>query len=200
MLDHDYRLNTYINNYFSLLKVLYRYRCGLRSCVGGLMGPTWFLSAPDGPHIGPMNFAIREVCLGGIGNMLYCDYDDHLVIAVYILTIFYMHGHTTLQCGIWCAGCFQYLDKSLNSTEKYLPVKDKNRTVLGCQLFLHITKEGYVYITNINGQWIVEYYHPPKHCVTGAVLALVIELRSMRQNPPWINTDQYPFRKFSMMR
>ena len=24
------------------------------------MGPTWVLSAPDGPHIGPMNLFIRE--------------------------------------------------------------------------------------------------------------------------------------------
>ena len=24
------------------------------------MGPTWVLSAPDGPHIGPMNLAIKE--------------------------------------------------------------------------------------------------------------------------------------------
>ena len=23
------------------------------------MGPTWALSPPDGPHVGPMNFAIR---------------------------------------------------------------------------------------------------------------------------------------------
>ena len=23
------------------------------------MGPTWVLSAPDGPHVGPMNLAIR---------------------------------------------------------------------------------------------------------------------------------------------
>ena len=27
------------------------------------MGPTWVLSAPDGPHVGPMNFAIREIKL-----------------------------------------------------------------------------------------------------------------------------------------
>ena len=26
---------------------------------GANMGPTWVLSAPDGPHIGPMNHAIR---------------------------------------------------------------------------------------------------------------------------------------------
>ena len=27
---------------------------------GASMGPTWVLSAPDGPHVGPMNLAIRD--------------------------------------------------------------------------------------------------------------------------------------------
>ena len=27
---------------------------------GANMGLTWFLSAPDGPHFGPMNLAIRD--------------------------------------------------------------------------------------------------------------------------------------------
>ena len=27
------------------------------------MGPTWVLSSPDGPHVGPMNFAIRAYTL-----------------------------------------------------------------------------------------------------------------------------------------
>ena len=26
---------------------------------GAIMGPTWVLSAPDGPHVGPMNLTIR---------------------------------------------------------------------------------------------------------------------------------------------
>ena len=26
---------------------------------GANMGPTWVLAAPDGPHVGPMNLAIR---------------------------------------------------------------------------------------------------------------------------------------------
>ena len=26
---------------------------------GANMGPNWVLSAPDGPHVGPMNLAIR---------------------------------------------------------------------------------------------------------------------------------------------
>ena len=28
---------------------------------GANMGPTWVLSAPDGPHVGPMNLAIRGI-------------------------------------------------------------------------------------------------------------------------------------------
>ena len=24
------------------------------------MGPTWVLSAPDGPHVGPVNLAVRD--------------------------------------------------------------------------------------------------------------------------------------------
>ena len=28
---------------------------------GANMGPTWVLSAPDGPHVGPMNLAIRDM-------------------------------------------------------------------------------------------------------------------------------------------
>ena len=27
---------------------------------GANMGPTWVLSAPDGPHVGPKNVVIRE--------------------------------------------------------------------------------------------------------------------------------------------
>ena len=30
---------------------------------GANMGPTWVMSAPGGPHVGPMNLAIRDVCL-----------------------------------------------------------------------------------------------------------------------------------------
>ena len=37
------------------------------------MGPTWVLSAPDGPHVGPMNFAIREACHNG-----YCHHDMNM--------------------------------------------------------------------------------------------------------------------------
>ena len=38
-------------------------------CVAN-MGPTWVLSAPDGPHVGPMNLAIR-VTLHATKGMVY---------------------------------------------------------------------------------------------------------------------------------
>ena len=31
---------------------------------GANMGPTWVLSAPDGPHVGPMDLTIRDVTTG----------------------------------------------------------------------------------------------------------------------------------------
>ena len=35
------------------------YACPDSKVHGANMGPTWVLSAPDGPHVGPMNLAIR---------------------------------------------------------------------------------------------------------------------------------------------
>ena len=37
------------------------------------MGPTWVLSAPDGPQVGPMNLAIRGVVYGKISPRNYAD-------------------------------------------------------------------------------------------------------------------------------
>ena len=34
-----------------------------REVPGANMGPTWDLSAPDGPHVGPINLAIRAIHL-----------------------------------------------------------------------------------------------------------------------------------------
>ena len=33
-------------------------------------GPTWALSAPDGPQVGPINLAIRDVCYLELGSMV----------------------------------------------------------------------------------------------------------------------------------
>ena len=39
------------------------------SIVGANMGLTWVLSAPDGPHVGPMNLVIRGIlALGKAGH------------------------------------------------------------------------------------------------------------------------------------
>ena len=48
----------------ALLLTLHKSRCTPDSKVHGAnMGPTWVLSAPDGPHVGPMNLAIMVVSL-----------------------------------------------------------------------------------------------------------------------------------------
>ena len=39
---------------------------------GANMGPTWVLSAPDGPHVGPMNLAIMAT-LSSLVIMTICD-------------------------------------------------------------------------------------------------------------------------------
>ena len=53
------------------------------------LGPTWVLSAPDGPHVGRMNLAIRVLCYhrltngGCIGKNIDIDhYDDVIMNAI----------------------------------------------------------------------------------------------------------------------
>ena len=43
----------------------YNIMCACPDCKvhGANMGPTWVLSAPDGPHVGPINLAIRVFLL-----------------------------------------------------------------------------------------------------------------------------------------
>ena len=50
------------------------------------MGPTWALSAPDGPHIGPMNLAIRD---------MYAPYTmmHHVMDPQYVIFGKYYHYH-----------------------------------------------------------------------------------------------------------
>ena len=38
---------------------------------GANMGPTWVLSAPDEPHVGPMNLAIRDILHQNTIGLLY---------------------------------------------------------------------------------------------------------------------------------
>ena len=38
---------------------------------GAIMGPTWLMSAPDGPHVGPTNLDIRDYFTGTGGDRRY---------------------------------------------------------------------------------------------------------------------------------
>ena len=46
---------------------------------GANMGPTWVLSAPDGPHVSPMNLAIRE-------HSVHWDASNELIILAVVST------------------------------------------------------------------------------------------------------------------
>ena len=51
---------------------------------GANMGPTWVLSAPDGPHVGPMNLAIRVP----IKRLFHWRWSD--MLALLMLSILYV--------------------------------------------------------------------------------------------------------------
>ena len=42
-------------------KIQFRWEVPDSKVHGANMGPTWVLSAPDGPHLGPMNLAVRDL-------------------------------------------------------------------------------------------------------------------------------------------
>ena len=50
---------------------------------GANMGPTWALSAPDRPHAGPMNLAIRDVYINAL-NLAIIVPRDSFTITVYL--------------------------------------------------------------------------------------------------------------------
>ena len=69
--SHDYYLNSFIASYKHMHMSVWTWSslahkkgyCPLhtypdRKVHGANMGPTWVLSAPDGPHVVPINFAI----------------------------------------------------------------------------------------------------------------------------------------------
>ena len=56
--DHCDHLHIYIAYAVHVLK-LFQLHYPNNEVHGANMGPTWVLSAPDGPHVGRMNLAIR---------------------------------------------------------------------------------------------------------------------------------------------
>ena len=50
---------------------------------GANMGPTWVLSAPDGPHVGPMNLAIRVALYCSSSAATTLSIKDSLVVLLF---------------------------------------------------------------------------------------------------------------------
>ena len=49
------------------LKFMHYQQCPDSKIHGANMGPTWVLAAPDGPHVGAINLAMRVVIESVIG-------------------------------------------------------------------------------------------------------------------------------------
>ena len=63
---------------------------------GANMGPTWVLLAPDGPHVGPMNLAIRD----GIGQIL-LKYSVLSTSMVKKLSLFFLNSMCHFSVDKW---------------------------------------------------------------------------------------------------
>ena len=63
---------------------------------GANMGPTWALSAPDGPHAGPMNLAFRVLNLLSLRNLqrLKACSPGHHIFKINIVRVFSQHAAT----------------------------------------------------------------------------------------------------------
>ena len=87
---------------------------------GANMGPTCVLSAPDGPHVGPMNLAIKDFLL--------CSY--HCIISVFcrfiLLITYYIIITGTQRCVQSTAVLIQI---PTNPSDIYLPVSIVNDDV-----------------------------------------------------------------------
>ena len=75
---------------------------------GANMGPTWVLSAPDGPHVGPMNLAIRVILKNDIWLTNTLEKTCETVWSAMWLWLLMTQYHLVqwhLQAQ-WCAGSF----------------------------------------------------------------------------------------------
>ena len=66
---------------------------------GANLGPTWVLSAPDGPHVGPMNLAIRVVYHKT--NMMNCS--------IYFRSVDIVHLWWALHLRLWDSSLRQWI-------------------------------------------------------------------------------------------
>ena len=77
---------------------------------GANMGPTWVLSAPDGPHVGPMNLSIRGV-INGYGKVIKVttlSWLDALLLFCFDLNVLICCSSAKLYHGKPCSGGTNY--------------------------------------------------------------------------------------------
>ena len=81
---------------------------------GANMGPTWVLSAPDGPHVGPMNLVIRVPILG---LKLILPHWQHVAQAVTTLSTRPYFNDNHITWAIHGAVCYQRANCSIDDSD-----------------------------------------------------------------------------------
>ena len=76
---------------------------------GANMGPTWVLSAPDGPHVGPTNLGIRVLTLNGARTSADNPYLPKERITSTACGIYLLKKHTKLKC----ISCFLHTNQHI---------------------------------------------------------------------------------------
>ena len=119
---------------------------------GANMGPIWVLSAPDGPHVGPMNFAIW------VGLVQSCDNMDNLFQNTHNRQPI---GYCEVRCGwlLWaqCSTLALFFNPSHAETKKnvylnFLSVLETEMVQLA--EILHSVRQGPIY-TSYSMPWLL---------------------------------------------
>ena len=91
---------------------------------GANIGPTWVLSAPDGPHVGSMNLAIKEVMDQNESNIQYIQVIMHTVRALLFCCGGLIAAFTNIFDGYFIGtselcGCSNIREATLKDPPKY---------------------------------------------------------------------------------
>ena len=97
-----------------------------RKFHGANMGPTWVLSAPDGPHVGPINLAFRTVfsewqrgvgvdCFGYVSGFVISCYDSTISAFFVSAEVYFLLTKSFTkydrQLKLWLTQAFMELSK-----------------------------------------------------------------------------------------
>ena len=91
----NYLQDTKMNEMHSLTSIFQIFPIPNNKNHGANMGPTWVLSAPDGPNVGPMNLAIRDITMIYTCHLKVKEYIHEICNSAWIICLSGPSGSTT---------------------------------------------------------------------------------------------------------